>query len=233
MAESGDDPPAWIEELRRQRASRRASGTEPRGRPISSSFTLPSSVLDRDRRLRKMLDIIDRLHGNGHLPVVRVTWRTLQDRRAAEFLAFAAEAELPDQLRIDPSRRRWAIAAIHEVGHLLDLRGLGTPLHPASVDDDRMDPWRRAVETSGEVAMLGNLLGGPDEYYLRPEELWARSYAQWVAERSALPWLRRQIRELRGTNRRQVTYYTQWDDDAFAPIAAATDDLFRGLGWIA
>lgn len=233
MADTDGDPPEWIAELQRQRASRRrASGSEARGALISPAFALPRTALDRDRRLRQVLDTIDLMHGDGVLPLVRVEWRALRDQRVAEFVTFAPDSGRADQLRIDPARQRWAIAMIHEVGHLLDIRGIGRPQDLASVADERMAPWRRAIEASTAFTALVELGARLDPYYLRPEELWARSYAQWVATRSDDGWLLQQIHELRGANPQRATYYTQWDADDFAPIAAAIDDLFRSLGWI-
>jgi hypothetical protein len=201
MAESDDDPPDWIDELGRQRASRlRGPSATPLGAPIGSAFVLPPGTLDRDRRLRAVLDVVDRLHGDGRLPSVRVDWRTLADQRAAEYVAFGPGSGLSDQVRIDPSRQRWAIATIHEIGHLLDLRGIGDPHVPASATEDRLGPWRNAVEVSDAFKMLNGLPCRSMAYYLRPEELWARSYAQWVANRSDDAELRRQIQDLRGAN---------------------------------
>ncbi|HUG60700.1 MAG TPA: hypothetical protein VMP03_02580 [Methylomirabilota bacterium] len=234
MADTDGDPPEWIAELRRQRAARRhASGSEARGAPINPAFALPRTTLDRDQRLRQVLDTIDLVHGDGVLPIVRVEWRALRDQRAAEFVAFEPDSGRADRLRLDPTRRRWPIAMVHEVGHLLDIRGIGRPPDLASVADERMAPWRRAVEASKAVAALVVVGVRLDPYYLRPEELWARSYAQWLATRGDDGWLLQQIRELRGANPGRATYYTQWDADDFAPIAAAIDLLFRSLEWIA
>jgi hypothetical protein len=68
-------------------------------------------------------------------------------------------------------------------------------------------------------------------YTLQPAELWERSYALYVAHRSADAELLAEVDERRG----QVGSFPMpylWDEDDFDPVAAVIDDLFRRLGWL-
>jgi hypothetical protein len=65
------------------------------------------------------------------------------------------------------------------------------------------------------------------------DELRARSYAQYVARKGDDPQLRNELDGERRSNPTEVYYPRQWEDADFMPIAAAIDELFASLGWIA
>lgn len=89
------------------------------------------------------------------------------------------------------------------------------------------------------------------QYLLRPEELWARSYAQYIAIRSGQAQGLTQLRQVQRVGarravsatrryapetdqarpRRAWAYPHQWTDAEFRPIAEAIDALFETLGW--
>jgi hypothetical protein len=141
----------------------------------------------------------------------------------------------------------------HEFGHVMDRHVLGGEGFGSDVerseDDPEMWQWFRAVEGSRRFrefradADKGVLnVTGPDgkprqldvpadggahptfDYLTSPHEAFARSYAQWIAQRSGD---QEALERLQGDG-----HSDQWDDDDFKPIAAALDNLFaaRGLG---
>lgn len=69
-------------------------------------------------------------------------------------------------------------------------------------------------------------------YLPQPRELWARSYAQFVAGRSNDMAPRMQLDSLR--NRPVGTFYygEQWDEDDFLLISASIEAIFQDLGWM-
>lgn len=74
-------------------------------------------------------------------------------------------------------------------------------------------------------------------YANTPEELWARAYHQWVAERSRDPLMRERIENTLAGRKHplasEVGYgHEQWTWEEFGPIADAIDDLMRSLGWL-
>ena len=67
------------------------------------------------------------------------------------------------------------------------------------------------------------------EYWTRPQELFARAHAQYIARRSGSRRMRRELDSVLGwdQHRRQ-----QWPHNEFAPIAGAMDCLFEAVGWL-
>ena len=63
-------------------------------------------------------------------------------------------------------------------------------------------------------------------------EIWARSYAQYVAIQSTDPKLTdglEAIKSARSENR--LDYLLHWEDNDFDPIAEAIERVFRRLRW--
>lgn len=63
------------------------------------------------------------------------------------------------------------------------------------------------------------------------EEVWARSYAQYIVSQSGAPELQLELDAARAPVPGRVYYPLQWADDDFQPIGQAIDTLFRRLGW--
>ena len=227
---NGPDDPGWIAELAAQRRGR--SEMVPRGRPISSALILPPGVLPRDRQLRMVLAEIDAVHGDGELPPLSIRWGVLPLGLVALYRSTDDHLDTVS-LTIHPNRTRWMLATVHEIGHFLDHQGIGEPSSFASLGDRLLREWQGAVERSRTLSMLRTFSRGTAApYFERPEELWARSYAQWIALRSGNETLSRQVVELRGHDPADPALYLQWDDDDFEPIADSIDCLCRGLGWL-
>jgi hypothetical protein len=68
-------------------------------------------------------------------------------------------------------------------------------------------------------------------YTLQLDELWERSYAQYIVVRSGDAGLRAELDERRQLHGSPAVPYL-WEDDDFGPVAAEIDRLFRRLGWI-
>lgn len=186
----------------------------------------------------------------------------------------------------------------HEIGHFLDLDGVGKEVHrllaagmgrinkgwatnipkgtrqghypglsPAQKADldrgnqvmEAIDRWRDASASSPTVKAIAKSIGSPAairsggirkhiRYLLQTDEVWARSYAQYIAIRSNDSVLMAELRRLQtqvklgrdnpqgfGTRTSdsdpEHKWPTVWEDDEFEPIAAAFDDIFEGLGW--
>jgi hypothetical protein len=64
-------------------------------------------------------------------------------------------------------------------------------------------------------------------YFLRIHELFARSYAQWVAIRSSDETLLDQVSQSLST----LHYPEYWGFDDFDPVADALDRIFMELTW--
>ena len=86
-----------------------------------------------------------------------------------------------------------------------------------------------AIRASPRHALLQQL---HDPYLLRPWELWARAYAQYIAWRSGSNILKGQVDQIL-THGRATTQVRQWPYDEFVPIAEAIDRLLMRRRWAA
>lgn len=101
--------------------------------------------------------------------------------------------------------------------------------------------WREAPRAQrGTTTPSGDIPQHLDydhlRYLLQTHEVFARSYAQYIAVRSADPIGLAELRKLQGQGRPGSqgifpAYPRQWEDEDFAPIADAFDRLFDSLGW--
>ena len=125
----------------------------------------------------------------------------------------------------------------HETGHYLDHVLLGTS---ASNYETRMlteqatRDWLAAVQNTDACRTLAAMAAADptDEhlrYLLRPVELWGRSYAQWIATRSADADMLAELARMRASGN-AWTSNRQWGKTDFEKVAAAIDVIFRTKG---
>jgi hypothetical protein len=127
------------------------------------------------------------------------------------------------------------LTTAHEVGHLLDYTVLGEAGTFASEVHADFAEWRRAVRASEAITSIratqGTVKGlHKAEYYLRGHEMWARSYAQYIATKSGDAEMLRQLDIIRGVG--DIGHLIQWSDADFAPIAAAIENILKKKGWL-
>ena len=215
-------------------------GARPRGIPLGRAFIIRPSPFNED--LIAAVRAVASVHGDGPLPAIPVEFAAL---RGAIGRFWYDRDGRPISISIVPSTPHVGFALVHEIGHFLDLVGIGEPGIFASETAADLAPWRVAVERSRRWRELGQAIEPvvrfvpPDEAstlleYRALPELWARSYAQFVTERSGDPALRASLTAHRAADAaatRQISRLLHWDDDDFAPIAEAIDQLFRRLGW--
>jgi hypothetical protein len=197
--------------------------------------------------MQDLKGIIDRIHGDGDLPSIPLKLNSMKRAAGTYYSTFTGEA-----VKIEVSRYggHKGMTAAHEIGHFLDQRGIGRGRF-ASETDTRMSEWRDAVRNSKAAKRIEELsrqtkakvvVNGQElEYYIdrryvrylsQWNELWARSYAQYVAHKSGDASLLAQLDDLRRQSVTRLYYPTQWDDEDFKPIAAAIDKLMKELGWV-
>lgn len=228
-----------------------ASG--PAGIPISRAIMIPQGALAMDADA--VLAAIDAVHGDGALPAIPLNYTTSGSRRGA--YKDRSGSGVPVEIVVSTSGNTPRLTLAHEVGHFLDHQGLGRPgifmTGDRTPGGDLTARWRAAivqsqafhdlialsVQTTVEVTMPdGTTHPAPVnwsfiQYLMGYDELWARSYGQYVATRGGDPQVRRELDAERRRDPAEVYYPRQWDDVDFAPVAAAIDGLFASLGWIA
>ncbi len=128
-----------------------------------------------------------------------------------------------------------ALTVVHETGHLLDLMAIGAPGNFATITDAGMAAVLDAAEQTAAITGLRAQLAatgsaqtaGHLTYLLTPWEIWARAYAQFIAERSGYPVLQKQLGDALASEK-----FRQWTTDDFAPVAAAIEKMFGEIGWL-
>jgi len=132
------------------------------------------------------------------------------------------------------------------------INGYASELFPNHAE---LNAWRKATSESRAVGRLrelhqigkkggfidhvdatGKMVTWPSsakyaEYALTEREVFARSYAQYIATKTQDPGIMAELNIQRDPLGNPY-YVTQWADDDFEPISLAFDDLFRAIGAI-
>lgn len=244
--------PDLLTALRRLLSPRRPPPERPPDGPAPVGDALVLERGPHDRPLRDALAAVEAVHADGSLPRIPIRWLALSRPLRGHFRHRLGGPPL--DIGVHPAAPDAALTAVHEIGHFLDYSGLGEAGEFGSVADDPLGPWRAAVRQSAAAQRLGQLWrftqgraqGTPSagdvvkyaveqryiEYLLQNEELWARSYAQFIAVKSGHPALREQLDRRRQRPERRLYYGGQWDDDDFLPIQAEIEAAFRKKGWL-
>lgn len=221
--------------------------------PVSAA--LPRKGGATGKMMNKALDAIDDIHTDGDLPNIPLkTTRSMSKGGHYKYRAGRAVEIALNPKTADP------LTAAHEVGHFLDHQALGEwgrydSKSPASPE---MVSLMSALRESKAAKTIRDMLNEPSkytktkkyalgsgreyEYTERPDrnhltyldssqEMFARGYAQWIAEKSKDPALQKGVDDYlaRGNG---VYYPWHWEADDFAPIRKAFDDLFAAQGWL-
>ena len=149
-----------------------------------------------------------------------------------------------------------AATFVHEFGHMIDGEFFGekvlVPRNGLGLDDpdNPLYDWFQAVSSSKMAALwrdkaiitlveMGVRGGTPVarglyNYYMSPEELWARSFAQWFARRTGGKVYTEEALRMGGSFRTLVDngLDPHWAPDDFDEIAEAFDKLFKEKGWM-
>ncbi len=221
------------------------------GSQISTHFALEPATEANFRRLQRKvqatLEGIDTLHSipaGTRIPLYYTS--SIIDRGA---LRYSTQDGRVLEVLISERGAHPRLTTAHETGHYIDRYALqvagGHPprafaTHPPALP--ALQDWALVTFQSSAVTHMrelsnplsplyvhNNALQVDIDYNLRVEELWARSYAQWVATRVNSQPLMQDLQFARS----QVTRFKPyWDNDDFIPIGVAIDRLFRALGWI-
>lgn len=232
FGEEGDNPPA----------APRPSRFRPVGMSIREVITIGRDV-PFSGRIALALNAISRTHGASLFPPVLV--QAVDRIKGGGLAAYAYREETGAATGIEVLRSGvWdALDVVHEVGHLMDHQVLGEPgLHASSQEDGPLAEVIEAIERTPTVRRLRRALeSGVIErsgqvrpankrilsYLLKPRELFARAYAQYVAITSADPELLRLVGAKRSVPGGELWYPEQWGDEEFEPVAEAIEAILR------
>lgn len=146
------------------------------------------------------------------------------------------------EVQFHPTARVPAVTFLHEVGHVVDHLGTGgtTTAVMSDVLDGVLRGWWETVETSAAYRRLQLIRRTHDlvqdrlqaNYLMQPSELFARSYAQYVAARSGdIEIYRELLQQDSPRTTSSDTLAWRWDEDDFTLIAYALAALIEETIW--
>jgi SPP1 gp7 family putative phage head morphogenesis protein len=223
-------------------------GAQGGGQPISPpGAQLVSSAITWHKKspigrpLQDVLNEIDAIHTDGALPDVRAKGFAGNNPQGSyQPVVFGGP-----QMRISTRAVRPELTCVHEIGHLLDCDS-GVPMISRAALDPDLKDWRNAITQSIAYKRLSAAKSKPYriapgggivdisaalDYWLQPWELWARSYAQFIASRSSNIALRAQLADAIASPP-IPGLPVQWDPTDFVLIDKAIERLFRKKGWM-
>lgn len=224
-----------IDQLKGSPTSAPPNRLTPTGPPVSRGLHATANK----RITQRVLELIDNVHGDGKLPLIPVkNTNSKQYNGAYTHLAYSGK---PVDIKFNGRGEHPELTLAHEIGHFIDHQGIEAGKY-GSQESTLFQGWVDAVQNSSPVKTLTAMREGPDrnsynqshiEYLLRPREIWARSYAQYITERSEDPILIEQLTAILNTNKgARSPYPYQWPKSEFEPIAQSIDQLFLKLGWL-
>jgi hypothetical protein len=145
------------------------------------------------RQFRHVVSVVDQLHKFPKLPTIPVF--ITNSRREGGGYIYRLRPPVPLSINISAQANSPPITLLHEIGHLLDHLALN-PIKQGfgSQHDPLFDPLRNYWATSRKIRRLhktvaGRTISNPKSrtflrYQLRVDEIWARTYLQWVVAES-------------------------------------------------
>jgi hypothetical protein len=223
---------------RHARGGTRRPGGRPDGVPLGRAFLIGPGLANEP--LREAVDIVAGVHGDGDLPTIPVVWDTSLDARAR----FVIRDALPSAIAVRPGDAL-VVPIVHEIGHFLDFAAIDGFGAFASLESARFDEWQTSVNETATFRTLSQAVDQalpkvPRERSMRrrriarlrsPEEVWARSYTQYVIGRSGRADLAADLESERFWTVEGVVCPLHWEASEFRAIDDAIERLFRSLGW--
>jgi hypothetical protein len=174
---------------------------------------------------KEALGQIDQVHDDGEL----APSKAIRAAKNANHLGVFYPGTLDLGLKDDGP---WMhLTAVHELGHYLDHQALGVkgkwastdPTHPAYEVIDLLKGTPTIAQI--EAAPMG---GNRKAYFTQRLEIWARAYAQFIAEESGDEALLKNLKKVRES----VEPWRQWPTEEFAPARARIRRMFEEKGWM-
>lgn len=228
---------------------------QPRGVPISQSLDIPKGPLYEP--VRRGMELLDTLHGDGTLERTPVRFRKIKDLGGYQIDNIGNAEGM-----IFQEGRKISLATVFEENaHMLDHQVLGERyLYNAEgklllASEQRNSPVQGVMDAIYETTLYKSIdelevgqskrlqrgtkrIDSPEvtrgrlSYAQNKREWFARAYVQWAAIRTGDEELLRHIARFRSTPDAELLYPMAWSDEEFAEIARELDSLFLNKGWI-
>lgn len=250
--------PYWVKDNRSYYSqAKAASGTPPVKKAVASSSLVPGgkaigaqfNTFDKaiEKPARSALSHIDSVHGDGALKNIPFKAMRSESLNGALYLNNRSEAV---HIGLSTKGKHQELTALHEIGHFLDLHS--GDIKSKFDSDLPSTAIRSVIDKAMESDCLKNIqasiktgkitVDGKEEriqpnykkylkYLMEPKEIWARSYAQFIAKRTGNKLLLEQLQ-----TRIEVTQkngaLSQWLDTDFIEIEKEIETAMIKMGWM-
>jgi hypothetical protein len=214
---------------------------------ISEAITVESQVLAEI--VDPVIRHIDEIHGVPALTPIPVVLEGSRLKPGA--YEYARGSGRPVRIAVRPDSLTPRLTFAHEVWHFMEHQGIGQAGDYTTDVDPHLRPVVAAIMRSKTAQYLKELqhrrrwlVEFPDgsqgyeeidrsyvDYLLRPRELLARAYAQYITAKSGDPRMIEEVNRIRRRPQRGIYYPEQWDDREFETILEVLDSAILGLGW--
>lgn len=204
--------------------------TEADGTPLAGKLNAVKLTKKEQNRVAGVLAAIDGVHGDGPLTVIPVTHKPGRGN-------LGVFRHWPGGAAVDIGYRKGKGAHLHpeltlahEIGHWLDHSGApGDYVLTSTVPGGAFAEVLAAAKKSDAYAsLLAMPAGKARNYYMKPVEVFARAYSQFIAEEAGHAAMLQQIADIRA----DVWPGRQWDEADFAPVRDEMRKAFVKLGWM-
>lgn len=208
-----------------------SADTQPDGTPLAGK--LDDGALSKKERARitGVLAIIDSVHGDGPLTAIPVHHKPGAGN-AGVFYSHKGGPAVSIGYRVKSwsATLRPELTLAHEIGHWLDHSG--APGAGLMTSEILGSAFHDVIETAKQTNACTSLASLKDpkkrEYYMRRREIFARAYAQFIAEESGDATMLKHVQSIR----KDVLPDRQWETADFAPVRAGMRKAFVKLGWM-
>jgi hypothetical protein len=209
------------------------------------ALPLVSDALDLDKVPKKLkplvetaLDAIDQVHDDGLLSNIPLLAKNF--KKLGQFRYYTLNGKAAD-ISVNPKGSWPALTTVHEVGHWLDLEAIGSKGSYATLQSGTqpgsgiMKGFLDAAEKTNAIKELRDQLKNAStlwerkhfKYLLKPQEIWARAYAQFIAEESADVQLSTDL-----ASALKAEKFRQWETADFSPLKDEITKLFKSMKWV-
>lgn len=227
----------------------------PKGNPLGDSLIISEQNTSITERLETAVDAINKVHGSKNMPTIPINVTSNISRANGNFQPAYEDKDVFIGINVEGDDLE--ITLVHEVGHFIDYRGIGKTKMTAGTEDGYsstekiFSEWNTAIDNTEAIQKLKKLQSNPTSstvevnskgktynlnvdppyvsYLLEKKEIFARSYAQYIAVRSGDTTLLSQI-NAKANNERG--YPSQWKAEDFEEVAIAMDNIFKKKGWL-
>ena len=207
--------------------------TEAAGTPLYGKLNAASLKKKEQKRVTEVLATIDGVHGDGPLTMIPVNHKAGGNLGVFRRWSHTGEAaDIGYRIAKHPQLHP-ELTLAHEIGHWLDAKGLPGAVGPLDfMSATGGTAFEEVINVAKQSKSVQALQAMPHSkarsYYLKTHEIFARAYAQFIAEESQHAVMLQQVAKIRT----EPMPERQWETQDFAPVREAMRKAFVSLGWM-